>query len=117
MIAALSLHTARFTKAELAQRLGGVIPFGLVMNVADIIQDPHFAARDMIACVGQPGGEPIKVAGVPIKMTGTPGGVFRRAPLLGEDTLRQLRIAGLSDSEIQHLIETRAAAAAAAESK
>lgn len=117
LIAALSLHTARFTKAELAQRLGGVIPFGLVMNVADIIQDPHFAARDMIACVGQPGGEPIKVAGVPIKMTGTPGGVFRRAPLLGEDTLRQLRIAGLSDSEIQHLIETRAAAAAAAESK
>ena len=117
LIAALSLYTARFTKAELAQRLGGVIPFGLVMNVADIIQDPHFAARDMIASVGQPGSEPIKVAGVPIKMTGTPGGVFRRAPLLGEDTLRQLRIAGLSDSEIQHLIETRAAAAAAPELK
>jgi crotonobetainyl-CoA:carnitine CoA-transferase CaiB-like acyl-CoA transferase len=117
LIAALSLYTARFTKAELAQRLGGVIPFGLVMNVADIMNDPHFAVRDMIASVGQPGGEPIKVAGVPIKMTGTPGGVFRRAPLLGEDTLRQLRIAGLSESEIQHLIETRAAAAATPELK
>ena len=52
-----------------------------------------------------------KVAGVPIKMTKTPGGVHRRSPLLGEDTRVQLAKAGLTDSEIQSLINARAARA------
>ena len=112
VIKALSAYTARFTKAELAARLGGLIPFGPVMNIVDILHDPHFAIRNMIVPVEQPGSEPLLLAGVPIKMTGTPGGVHRRGPLLGEDTLKQLRKAGLSDSEIQDLIDKRAAAAA-----
>ena len=112
LIEALSRYTARFTKAELAQRLGGLMPFGPVMNVADIVQDPHFAVRNMIVSVEQPGSAPVQLAGVPIKMTETPGGVHRRAPFLGEDTLRQLRAAGLSESEIQDLIDKRAAVAA-----
>jgi crotonobetainyl-CoA:carnitine CoA-transferase CaiB-like acyl-CoA transferase len=49
---------------------------------------------------------------VPIKMTATPGGVHARAPLLGEHTRAQLERAGLSDAEIQILIDGRAAAAA-----
>jgi hypothetical protein len=42
-----------------------------------------------------------------------PSGCFAELPLLSEDTLRQLRIAGLSDSEVQDLIEKCAAVAAA----
>jgi len=42
-----------------------------------------------------------------------PAGCFAELPLLSEDTLRQLRIAGLSDSEVQDLIEKCAAVAAA----
>ena len=45
-------------------------------------------------------------------MTVTPGGVHRRAPLLGEDTLSRLREAGLSDAEIRDLLDKRAAVAA-----
>jgi crotonobetainyl-CoA:carnitine CoA-transferase CaiB-like acyl-CoA transferase len=93
----------------LKARLGGRIPFGPVMNMADIDADPHFAVRDMIVEVEQPGATPIRIAGVPIKMTETPGGVHRRSPLLGEDTCAQLRRAGLSDDEIQGLIDRRAA--------
>jgi hypothetical protein len=37
---------------------------------------------------------------------------FAELPPLSEDTLRQLRIAGLSDSEVQDLIEKCAAVAA-----
>jgi crotonobetainyl-CoA:carnitine CoA-transferase CaiB-like acyl-CoA transferase len=106
---ALSAYTTRFTKAELTARLGGQIPFGPVMNVADITRDPHYAAREMIVSVEQPGDDPIQIVGVPIKMTGTPGGVHRRAPLLGEDTLKRLREAGLSETEINDLLEKRAA--------
>jgi crotonobetainyl-CoA:carnitine CoA-transferase CaiB-like acyl-CoA transferase len=112
LIEALSRYTARFTKAELTTRLGGVIPFGPVMNVSDITRDPHYAAREMIVSVEQPGDEPVQIVGVPIKMTATPGGVHRRAPLLGEDTLARLRAAGLSEAEIAELLEKRAAFAA-----
>jgi len=110
-IEALGRHTRQFTKAELMDRLGGRIPFGPVMNIADIEADPHFAARQMIAEVEQPGSSPVRVAGVPIKMTLTPGGVHARAPLLGEHTRDQLKAAGLTDAEIETLIEGRAARA------
>ncbi|BCW90869.1 Acetyl-CoA:oxalate CoA-transferase [Alphaproteobacteria bacterium SO-S41] len=113
LIAVLSERTRRFTKAELMARLGGRIPFGPVMNIAEIAVDPHFIAREMIVSVEQPGAKPVRVAGVPIKMTVTPGGVRRRAPLLGEDTVTRLREAGLSAAEIEMLIEKRAAIAAA----
>ena len=112
LIVVLSGRTERFTKAELTARLGAKIPYGPVMDIVDIMKDPHFAVRDMIVSVEHPGGEPIQIAGVPIKMMTTPGGVHRRAPLLGEDTLSELRAAGISESDIQNLLEKRAAVAA-----
>jgi crotonobetainyl-CoA:carnitine CoA-transferase CaiB-like acyl-CoA transferase len=110
LIAALGEHTSRFSKTELKGRLGGAIPFGPVMNIAEIAADPHFSVREMIVEVEQ-GAAPIRVAGVPIKMTATPGAVHRRGPLLGEDTRRELRRAGLTEAEIQALIDRRAALA------
>jgi crotonobetainyl-CoA:carnitine CoA-transferase CaiB-like acyl-CoA transferase len=105
LIEAFAGATRRFTKAELMARLGGRIPFGPVMNIADIAADPHFAARQMIVKVEQPGSTPVEIAGVPIKMTRTPGAVLRRAPLLGEHTRTELEKAGLPASEIEKLIE------------
>ena len=112
LIEALDGHLCRFTKRELGERLAGRIPFGPVMNIAEIVDDPHFAARQMIVDVEQPGAGSVKVAGVPIKMTATPGGVRRRSPLLGEDTRARLREIGLSDREIQDLVDRRVALAA-----
>ncbi len=105
MIDALNAYTSCHTKAELSALLGGVIPFGAIMNIGDIAQDPHFAAREMIVPIEQPGGDAIKIAGVPIKMTVTPGGVHRRAPLLGEDSFTYLRELGMDDAQIQALID------------
>ncbi|HEY2050215.1 MAG TPA: CoA transferase [Caulobacteraceae bacterium] len=105
LIEALNARTRRFTKAELTERLGGRIPFGPVLNIAEIEADPHFAAREMIVEVEQPGAAPIRVAGAPIKMTATPGGVHARAPLLGEHTRARLAAAGLTEQEIQTLID------------
>ncbi|SEE76959.1 Crotonobetainyl-CoA:carnitine CoA-transferase CaiB [Rhizobiales bacterium GAS191] len=112
LIEELSKVTRRFTKAELTARLGGQVPFGPVMNIADVEGDPHFAVREMIVDLEQPGSTTIRIAGVPIKMTKTPGGVHRRAPLLGEDSLELLRRAGLTETEIQRLIDSRTGAAA-----
>jgi crotonobetainyl-CoA:carnitine CoA-transferase CaiB-like acyl-CoA transferase len=107
LIAELSAVTSRFTKAELVSRLGGHIPFSPVMDIAEIEVDPHFKARAMIVSVDEPNHGPIHIAGTPIKMTATPGGVHRRAPLLGEHTRDRLKEAGLSDEEIEHLIARR----------
>jgi crotonobetainyl-CoA:carnitine CoA-transferase CaiB-like acyl-CoA transferase len=107
LIVELNARTSRFSKAQLIERLAGKIPFGPVMDIAEIMADPHFAARKMIVDVEQPGGAPIQIAGVPIKMTETPGGVMRRSPYLGEDSDIQLRKLGLSNEEIQSLIDRR----------
>lgn len=109
LIPELGERTRRFSKAELSARLGGRIPFGPVLNIAEIECDAHFIARNMIVEVEQPGADPIRIAGVPIKLTRTPGGVTRRAPLLGEDTRQQLAAAGLSNAEIDDLIASRIA--------
>ena len=46
-----------------------------------------------------------------------PAACFAELPLLSETTLRQLRIAGLSEGEVRNLVEKLAALAAAAELK
>ena len=101
VIERLSALTGAFTKAELKARLGGVVPFGPVMNVDEIAHDAHFAARQMLAPIECPGfPEPVRIAGQPIKFTKTPAGVRRRGPDLGEDTLTVLRDHGASDDDI-----------------
>jgi crotonobetainyl-CoA:carnitine CoA-transferase CaiB-like acyl-CoA transferase len=98
----LSALTAGLTKAELQQRLGGVVPFGPVMNIDEIAHDAHFAARDMLAPIDLPGfAEPMRVAGQPIKFARTPAAVTRRGPDLGEDTLSVLRDHGASEDDIR----------------
>jgi crotonobetainyl-CoA:carnitine CoA-transferase CaiB-like acyl-CoA transferase len=104
LIPLLNERFSRFTKAELIERLGGKIPFGPVMNVAEALADPHFSIRDMIAEIEQPGSSPIRVAAVPIKMTETPGAVRRRSPLLGEHTAQRLAEAGLTPDQIAQLL-------------
>jgi crotonobetainyl-CoA:carnitine CoA-transferase CaiB-like acyl-CoA transferase len=48
------------------------------------------------------------VAGVPAKLSRTPGSVRCRAPLLGEHTAEVLREAGLTSDEIDALKRERA---------
>lgn len=87
LIEDLNAVTARFSREEMKSRLGGKIPFSLVMEGQDIMQDPHFAAREMIVDIEQPGvDQSMQIAGVPVKLTETPGGVHSRSPFLGEHT-------------------------------
>ena len=101
---AVSDFTRRHTKQELLKHLGGQVPFSPVYNVRDIVADPHFAAREMLPWVPHPGlDHEVQIAGVPIKMTETPGKVRHRAPLLGEHTDQYLQGIGCSVDEIARL--------------
>ena len=99
--AIVSAWTRRHTKAELMQLLGGEIPFGPVFNATDIFDDPHFRVRQMLVETEQPGAaRPLTVAGTPVHMSETQGGVRRRAPLVGEHTVATLAGFGFSAAEI-----------------
>lgn len=102
--AIVSEWTSRHTKQELCELLGGEIPFGPVFDAADIFADPHFAARGMLVPTEQPGAaDRLTVAGTPVHMSATPGGIARRAPLTGEDGERTLAQFGFGADEIAAL--------------
>ncbi|CAM5219564.1 Formyl-CoA transferase OS=Castellaniella defragrans OX=75697 GN=HNR28_001375 PE=3 SV=1 [Castellaniella defragrans] len=62
------------------------IPSGRIYSVADIAGDPHYRARDMILDQPLPDGTPCQVPGIVPKLSATPGGIDRPAPVLGQDT-------------------------------
>ena len=86
------------TKHEIVSKLGGKVPVGPVNTAADIFADPHTKARDMLPEIDLPGANPrVALAGTPIKFTATPGGIYRRPPMLGEHTDEVLAEAGIKD--------------------
>jgi crotonobetainyl-CoA:carnitine CoA-transferase CaiB-like acyl-CoA transferase len=92
------------SKHELLGIFGGHVPFSPVYTVADIANDPHFAAREMIVSLEHPGCEGrFAVAGVPIKMTETPGAIRRRAPMLSEHAAEVLASIGIGDERLRDL--------------
>jgi len=104
VIALVSDWTRMRTKAELVATLGGELPFGPVNTAADIFADPHPRARGMLVDIEHPGLErTVTIAGTPIRMTATQGGVQSRSPLLGEHTDAILRQAGYAAAEIASL--------------
>jgi crotonobetainyl-CoA:carnitine CoA-transferase CaiB-like acyl-CoA transferase len=104
VIGFISAWTAARTKQELIDSFGGKVPFGPVFQADDIFADPHFAARKMLVEVEHPGADrPLTIANTPIRMSRTPGGVHRRAPLTGEDTDRILADFGLAPGEMAAL--------------
>ena len=55
-----------------------------VLDVADLLRDPHYRARQMIERIVTADGLALEVPGVVPKLGDTPGGLFRPAPRLGE---------------------------------
>lgn len=78
--------TLALTKAELTTRLGGRLPFGPVNTVADIMADPHVAARGVIATAphADPDARPWRVAANPVRFTKTPAPAPTAPPRIGE---------------------------------
>ncbi len=89
--------TKAHSTREIVSAIGGKVPVGPVNNAKDIFEDPHPRARGMLVEVEQPGDNPpLVLAGCPIKLTGTPSGIYARAPRLGENTEQVLAEAGIS---------------------
>ncbi|MDC5520892.1 CoA transferase [Acinetobacter baumannii] len=79
------------------------VPSGRIYSVADMVNDPHFNARDMLLSTELPDGQVVKMPGIVPKLSETPGQVKWRGPELGEHTESVLKQYGYKAEEIENL--------------
>jgi crotonobetainyl-CoA:carnitine CoA-transferase CaiB-like acyl-CoA transferase len=102
------LHTR--PRADWVSTLKGAgVPCGAVRDVGEVLQDSQLAARDMIQQIEHAVAGAIRVTGVPVKLSETPGAVRTPPPTLGQHTSAVLREdVGLTDREIDGLVSSGA---------
>ena len=79
------------------------VPAGRVYTAKDIVEDPHYRAREMILKQQTRDGHEMEVPGIVPKLMGTPGTVRTSAPRLGDDTDAVLMELGLNAEAIAQL--------------
>ena len=98
--------TADQTGAELLSRLHeGGVPGGLVYEPADMLADPHFAARESIVSVPDEAFGEVAMPAVVPRLSETPGRVRWAGPRLGAHTEQVLTELGLTPDEVRRLRE------------
>jgi formyl-CoA transferase len=102
--AVIGAWTAQRSVAEVLAALdAAAVPAGRIYSVADIAADPHYQARGMLGEVRMDDGSLLAVPGIVPKLSRTPGGHRRNAPVLGQDSDAVLREIGLTEAQIRAL--------------
>jgi crotonobetainyl-CoA:carnitine CoA-transferase CaiB-like acyl-CoA transferase len=95
--------SARTPAAVLAALEAADVPASKIYSIADIVADPHYAARQMIRQIRLADGATLKVPGVVPKLSATPGDFDGGGPRLGEHTDAVLRELGYDAAAIAEL--------------
>lgn len=96
------------TQAELEKLAGDVVPLTALRTIADVVEDPGTAERDMVVEADYGPLGRLRMFGQPIKLSETPADPARTANRLGEHTDHVLAaFAGYSPEEIAALKEGR----------
>lgn len=98
--------TKQYTKYEVMQILGDAgVPSGACQDTAEVLEDPHLIARDMIVDLNYPKFGDFKTAGCPIKLSASPADITR-PPELGEHSADVLRdLCGVTEKDYAKLKE------------
>jgi crotonobetainyl-CoA:carnitine CoA-transferase CaiB-like acyl-CoA transferase len=75
------------------------IPCGPIFSVGEVLEHPQVRAREMVIERPHPKLKSVKMTGVPVKLSDTPGIAGNAPPLLGQDTLSVLRELGYTDEQ------------------
>jgi CoA:oxalate CoA-transferase len=95
---------SKWTRAEVMQRMSEVgIPSGPINTVAEIMEDPQMKAREMVYELIHPEYGPLRVLGIPIKLSDTPGGLETAPPRFGQHNREILSRLGYDDAAIMAL--------------
>jgi len=84
------------------------VPCGSVRNLQELFADPQIRARQMVAEIEHATIGALRVLGVPVKLSDTPGAVRTPPPRLGEHTDAVLHDFGFSDDAIADLRRQKA---------
>jgi alpha-methylacyl-CoA racemase len=85
-----------------------------ILDLDEALESELIRQREMVIELEQPEIGTVRLLGVPIKLSRTPGEPTRPAPALGEHTREVLGEAGIGEEEIASLIESGAAAGTSA---
>jgi formyl-CoA transferase len=96
--------TAARTKREVMATLGKAgVPCGAVLDTAEVLDDPHLAARGAIAAFEHPTRGPFRVPGCPVRLSAV-APPTTPPPLAGQHTDEVLaEVLGLSGAEVAAL--------------
>jgi crotonobetainyl-CoA:carnitine CoA-transferase CaiB-like acyl-CoA transferase len=99
--------TRCFPVEEVVERLQKAgVPAGAVQDAADIVADPHLAARDYFVPLQHPLIGGMVVDASPIKFRGEPRPSWRPSPLLGEHNRCVFQgLMGLTDEEYSYYVQ------------
>jgi CoA:oxalate CoA-transferase len=97
-----------FSEHETAYWIGIIekagVPCGPVNSIEEVVRDPQIRFRNMITSVNHPVAVEVKMSGIPINMSRTPGGVTLPPPTLGQHTIEILKsYLKLTDETIEEL--------------
>lgn len=92
--------------ARLKERLeAAAIPYSVVNTIDQAIAEPQFETQRMIADLRTVGGDDIRVPGMVLKLSDSPGSIRTAAPQIGEHSVEILRdVCGMSAEEIGALM-------------
>ena len=100
LIAEIEKTTTGGTRRHWLERLDAAgVPAGPINTYPEALGDAHTLAREMVVELVHPGAGDIKALGVPVKLSDTPGGVDRAAPMLGQDNAAILTELGYTEAE------------------
>ena len=98
--AAISAYTEQYPLDVVLEEMNKAgVPAGKSYDAADIAQDPHYQARDMILDATLPDGSVVQVPGIVPKLSQTPGQITRPAPELGQHTAEVLEGLGIGAAQ------------------
>jgi formyl-CoA transferase len=101
---AIGEWTERHTVTDALAQMGAAsVPAGRIYDIADIAEDPHYRARDMILKHRTRQGFDVEVPGIVPKLLSTPGAIHSPAPVLGEHTRGILDGLGFTEEQQEQL--------------
>ncbi len=105
LIEILESIIASKTRAEWESKLDAVgVPASRIQTLADVHADPQVLANEYIVTQQHPVVGEIRTAGLPVKLSLTPGSIRRPAPMRGEHTFEVLAELGMSPEQIAELV-------------
>jgi len=95
------------TRTEVMARMSDVgIPAGPINTVGEILEDPQIHAREMVVALTHPEYGPLRLLGIPIKLSDTPGTVEMAPPRFGEHNREVLFKLGYSEADMARFAES-----------